>query len=437
MMKGVDIMVKYNHKMRDFVKEYASVREVCSLEGIYFNSSKRADCPICRAKARLTKKDDINNFKCWSCGASGDGITLYSKIHNVDFKEAVMDLAEKFGYQEDANVQVAKVKEKEVKKVEIKKESKKELSEEQIELYHNVYETLAEVCGITPADKSQVVNRNIKSNKYDDFFSLRVNDVKLGKLIMICANRYSYTVEDIAKVPGFFLRGEKLKMTPLFGLGLKARNSQGKITGIQVRTNYEDCKYLWLSSEKHNGVSCGTPVSVDYPLNVVDAEKMNTTELIQNSASTIFIGEGKFKNIAINQEFNSIAIGLAGVNNWRGRVKQELDYIDNIRPVKNIMIAFDADMCFNFLIAEQFIKMMQEELDDYTNRNVRVAIWDIRYGKGIDDMIENGYRNKLKSIPFSEFVEKYNEFKAHCERLGLTTEQKIERTSLYNQHFHF
>ncbi|MCI7208528.1 MAG: DUF3854 domain-containing protein [Clostridium sp.] len=431
-------MMKYNHKMRDFVKEYASVREVCSLEGIYFNSSKRADCPICRAKAKLTIKDDINNFKCWSCEAKGDGITLYSKIHNVDFKEAVIGLAEKFGYQEDAEVQVAKVQEKEIKKVEIKKESKKELSEDKINLYHNVYDTLAQVCGITPADKDYIRNRGVKENKMEDFFSLRnVNDVKMGQLIMMCAKEYSYTVEDIASVPGFMLRGKRLKLAPLYGLALKARNAQGKIIGIQVRTQFEDTKYLWLSSDKFGGASCGTPVSVDYPLNVVDAEKMSSKELIENSASTVFIGEGKFKNIAINQEFNSIAIGLAGVNNWRGRVKQELDYINNIRPVKNIMIAFDADMCFNFLIAEQFMKMMEEELSDYTNKNVRVAIWDIRYGKGIDDMIENGHRSKLKSIPFSEFVAKYNEFKDRCEKLGLTKDDKTERTMIYNQLFHF
>ena len=431
-------MVKYNHKMRDFVKEYASVREVCSLEGIYFNSSKRADCPICRAKARLTIKENINNFKCWSCGASGDGITLYSKIHNVEFKEAVEGLAEKFGYQEDAKVQVAKVQEKEVKKVEIKKEPKKELTEDKIELYHNVYATLAQVCGITPADAAYVRNRGVKENKMKDFFSLRnVNDVKIGQLIMICAKEYSYSVEDIASVPGFMIRANKLKLVPLYGLGLKARNAQGKIIGIQVRTQFEDTKYLWLSSEKQGGTSCGTPVSVDYPKNVVDSEKMTSKELIENSASTIFIGEGKFKNIAINQEFNSIAIGLAGVNNWRGRVKQELDYIDNIRPIRNIMIAFDADMCFNFIIGEQFIKMMEEELSEYSNRNVRVATWDIRYGKGIDDMIESGFRKKLKSVSYDEFVETYNSFKAHCDKLGLTKDDKAERTMIFNQHFHF
>jgi len=422
--------------MRDFVKEYASVSEVCSLEGVSFNSSKRAMCPCCRS-TKLTKKDSINNFKCWSCGIEGDGIKLYGYIHNTDFKETVIGLAEKLGYKEDEKVQVAKIEAKEIKKIEIKAEERKELTIEQVELYNNVYETLADVCQILPKDYAYInCKRGVRSYKMRDFFSLNyVDEVKLGRLTQICSNKYGYTIEDIARVPGFYLKNDKLQINKLYGIALKARNAEGKVIGIQVRTNFEDCKYLWLSSDKYGGKSCGTPVSVDYPLNAVHAEDMGVEELIQNSASTVFIGEGKFKGCAINQEFNSIAISLAGVNNWRGRTKQELDYINAVRPVKNIMICFDADMCYNFLIAEQFIKMMQEELKDYSNRNVRVAVWNIRYGKGIDDIIENGYRSKLKSMPFNEFVEKYNEFKAHCEKINLTKDKQDERTMLYNQYF--
>jgi hypothetical protein len=429
--------MKYTHKMRDFVKEYASVREVCFLEGISFNGYGRAKCPICGGRGEsFTIKESINNFKCWSCNKGGDGITLYSNIHNTDFKESVIALAERLGYKEDADIQVAKIDAKELKKVEIKQEEKKGLTAEQIELYNNVYEALSEVCGTVPADKAYVLNRGIKENKLKDFFSLRyITEGKLRRILNDCKSKYGYTVKDIAKVPGFYENAGNLKINPLYGLALKARNAEGKVIGIQVRTEFEECKYLWLSSDKNGGVSCGTPVSVDYPLNAIHSEKMDTKQLIDNSASTIFIGEGKFKGCIINQEFNSIAISLAGVNNWRGRVKQELDYINNIRPIKNMMICFDADMCYNFQIGEQFIKMVKEELESYSTKKVRVAIWDIRYGKGIDDMIENGFRSKLKSITFDEFENLYKGFREHSDKRGYTKDDKDERTELFNQYF--
>ena len=224
--------MKYTHSMRDFVKEYATVREVCFLEGIRFNSYKRAKCPICHGRGEtFTTKDSINNFKCWSCGEFGDGITLYSKIHGTDFKESVIALAERLNYKEDEKV-VVKASQP-AKKVEVNIE-KKELTAEQVELYDTVYEVLADVCGITPADYVYINRRKVKSNKMKDFFSLRyVDDVKLGKLIQVCTNKYKLNLEDIAKVPGFYLENGKLQIKKLYGIALKARNAQGKVIYIR------------------------------------------------------------------------------------------------------------------------------------------------------------------------------------------------------------
>lgn len=423
--------MKYTHAMLEYVKDMVTIEGVCASENIVFNSSKKADCPICGKKANFTIKN--GKYKCWSCNCSGDSIDLYREIYGVNFKDATIALASKFGYCEDG-IKLERLKPA------IKNEEKvvedKTLSEEQVNLYHNVYEELALVCGLTQADRHIVEYvRGVRHLKKNDFFSFNVDDMKLGRLIMLCRDKYGYTIEDIAKVPGFYIEDNKLKIKRLYGLGMKARNSKGKVIGIQVRTEFKDSKYLWLSSSNVGGSSCGTPVSVEYPFNAINTSLNNIDELIENSSQTVFITEGKFKGCSINQEFNAIAITLAGINNWRGLVKQELDYIDERKPIKNIMLCFDADMCYNYIIEEQPRKMMTEELNKYMDRNVRVAVWDIRYGKGIDDVISAGFRSKLKSIPVNEFWEKYKAFVDRCEKLGLGKDDKSERTMIFNQIF--
>jgi DNA primase len=45
----------------------------------------------------FTVSPDKGIFKCFGCGVAGDVITFYMKIKGLDFKQAILDLAERCG----------------------------------------------------------------------------------------------------------------------------------------------------------------------------------------------------------------------------------------------------------------------------------------------------------------------------------------------------
>ena len=101
---------------------------------------------------------------------------------------------------------------------------------------------------------------------------------------------------DLIGVPGFYFDEEKSKIVfiGVKGIGIKVRNYDGKIIGIQVRlTNArvdkntgKQLRYVWFSSPKKKlGCSSGSPVDVTYP-------RIPNEEI----KAVVFITEGKFKS---------------------------------------------------------------------------------------------------------------------------------------------
>jgi len=60
-----------------------------------YGSILRGSCPFHQDSktANLTIYPATNTFYCFACGKFGDVITLYQKLHNVDFKQAIKELA--------------------------------------------------------------------------------------------------------------------------------------------------------------------------------------------------------------------------------------------------------------------------------------------------------------------------------------------------------
>jgi len=60
----------------------------------------------------FTVSPDKGIFKCFGCGASGDVISFYMKIKGLDFKQAILELAERCGISVDESLLAQKRKEK-------------------------------------------------------------------------------------------------------------------------------------------------------------------------------------------------------------------------------------------------------------------------------------------------------------------------------------
>ena len=188
-----------------------------------------------------------------------------------------------------------------------------------------------------------------------------------------------------------------------------------------VRTNFfetakktKNPKYYWCGSkDEPNGCSPGSPVDVLIPKNI--------------AFNTCFITEGKFKIEKIIEEFTSPAISVQGVGNWRGKINPEIKFISkNYFNIRNIFCCYDADLSMNFSIFTACRDLIKEELKDLDLASVKIAVWDYKLGKGLDDMINNGHKDKLISIDFNYFAEYFEEYIEEIKKMyPNTTETKI------------
>ena len=90
-----------------------------------------------------------------------------------------------------------------------------------------------------------------------------------------------------------------------------------------------------------------------------------------------------------------MSIGIAGINNWRKKVKKDYNFITSKKNFKNLVIFADADCCYNPSIFIQFKEMLAQELQGI-KQDVYVAYWNITLGKGIDDVIHSGEEDSIK-----------------------------------------
>jgi DNA primase len=89
----------------DLVSQYVKLKRV--------GKNYVGHCPFHSERTpSFTVSHDKGIFKCFGCGAAGDVITFYMKIKGLDFKQAILDLAERCGISVDESLFAQKRKEK-------------------------------------------------------------------------------------------------------------------------------------------------------------------------------------------------------------------------------------------------------------------------------------------------------------------------------------
>lgn len=214
----------------------------------------------------------------------------------------------------------------------------------------------------------------------------------------------------LEKIPGFYKRVKEDNFTFMryTGIGIPIVNENGNIVGIQIRKDNDDGqRYTWFSSafaindekkENEKGTSSGSPVAVVYP------------EKIKYKA--IFITEGFFKAVEIAKKFGCIALSVQGVSTWKP-IKAIVDNLYNVVNIPNFEVkyiypAFDADMCRNINVYLQ-LKKMTDSLRLDRDFVINYICWDMDLGKGIDDMLIDGYKSKIKPVDKDSYDRAYQE----------------------------
>lgn len=430
--------------LRDNLKSNINTSDVFSLYYGPVNGGRgrkyvQVECPMCHKK-KFTLYDNV--CECFGCGTNGrmDIFSLYMLLNNTgDFQQALYGLARDFSFISHEEYDRYMSKNITSKPLEInydainerrrlQEQKERECPEAKLqspEVIHNVYTVIKEMYPVTGKQRYAIRKERGLSNERinKDYFRMPfVDDAFYSKLFKAIKERFNYEPTDLIGVPGFFSYDMKaIKFVKRKGLGLLMSGADNIIRGIQIRTydeidsngkmvmhdKYDEegnkidrAKYYWCgSSGLPNGCGPGSPVDVIIPKHV---EKM---------FKTCFITEGKFKEEILVDTFNCPTISVQGVGNWIGRIAPEIEFISkNFKEVKHTYSAYDADMAFNFKVFNQCKHMIEEELQPLGVSSM-IVVWDYHYGKGIDDAIMNGHKDKLKAVDFYTYAELYEKFK--------------------------
>lgn len=346
-----------------------------------------------------------NIFRDWTLGIGGDVITFIQQANNMDFKQAVDYLHDRyFGIDYDRE----KPKINFVRTVSQERTVEK-LSEVDL---HQAYSIFLDMCKLSKQDYLYLKeNRSLSYNDISKYgFKSFPEPTKNFRIEL--TNKLRNAGIDISKVPGLFQfkDGKLATFKPYNGILIPVINENGKIAGLQIRKaelqSKDENRYMWFSSsfteyepDKYAAVgrSPGTPISVVYE------GKDNL------SVKEIYVTEGIFKAIAIGKTFDCPAVSVQGITNWKDIV-EALDTIKKVYPnLSTINVAFDADFINNDRVSEQIIKMSEAITEAYPSFNCVVSTWDISNGKGIDDLINtvSAPKNYMSQKPVSIFKEEF------------------------------
>ena len=93
-------MARYSDELVDEIRNSNDIVDVISQYVVLKGSGRNffGLCPFHREKSpSFSVSPDKQIFHCFGCGVGGDVIHFVSKIENLDFKQAIENLAEKSG----------------------------------------------------------------------------------------------------------------------------------------------------------------------------------------------------------------------------------------------------------------------------------------------------------------------------------------------------
>lgn len=385
--------------------------------------------------------------KCFSCGAGGDVIKVHALKKNINYIESALHLAVEHNriteeeYNKFSNKEYSGKNNKKAKTREIFYSKKDAEQFKNIiapdEILNNVYTAFYNVSTLSKEHEEYLKNerkysdQDIKEGKYFTFPSRNIMKVFEERL----KKDYGYDPDILTNVPGFYRDKESGYFTfaKNSGLGICITNAKGFIIRIQIRRDkaqINKSRYIWFSSsfiekdeklmEKFDcATGAGSGIDVVYPKVL--------------KYRTMFITEGRFKAKKIADTFNCVAISVQGVTNWRN-IEKEIECIqENYKDVefKNIYVAYDADIAYNTQVFNQAMKMVHMLKKAFINMAISYVLWDVNYGKGIDDLINAGYHGMLETKESTEFEKLYKDFVEAVEKKhGNIQKNKVKKIIL-------
>lgn len=366
-------------------------------------------------------------YYCFGCGAKGNGITYVKEKFfggdEGDSREVVLKIAQDKGLLtlKDNLLITTSYQKKE------RSPSPELTPAKSIEERDFIYNLFLSCCPLKKEDRQYLkTHRGLTDEQIDKkgyrsapnrsiLFSEKDNRITEGFSSFTQAlAMQKIKKEDVLGVPGFYLEKKRIKneekelltFSKATGILIPCKDANGLIQAIQIdpkaklKEHWKGPKYYWWSSahadkltnsKLSKGCSAGAPIGVVYP------KKLKT--------SCIFITEGDYKAESIARYFGGIAISLQGVGNWKGitetlyGVQNSSEYQSFSDKKKDLIVAFDGDMVYNYAVFSQ-LKKMTDHIHCMYDFKLYYLCWHIKYGKGIDDVLMSypNYVDVLKKI---------------------------------------
>lgn len=378
-----------------------------------------------------------NNCWCWSCQNGGGVIDSVAKILCVDYTEAALQIAADFGMispEQFEALNASGVKyEKKAHGAGYKWDNGDDVvSEDEMLFRNNVYQALKAVCPLLPSDRIYLIGRGVPAKRIDrDYFTMPGIDVtkavreKYRELF-----HESCDPERLSGVPGFFgtVKGRHFEVTMFTpsGVGILLRNTAGLIVAIQYRDRDPEAsvRYRFLSGDTgrkkgegidFNGASVGSPVDVIPP-----------TECLWNGRVAVTEGKFKAEQLALK---GYVAVSVQGVFNFKN-VPGELVHIsERYGKIQSVDVFYDADAITNpnvCLAREKLAKCLTKH-----SYFVRIAVWNPKFGKGIDDFILRNERHPGRFFSPETAGEAFqNALNGAMAKYGVTSDTPVAQVTL-------
>lgn len=198
-------------------------------------------------------------------------------------------------------------------------------------------------------------------------------------------------------VPGLYFRGGKWRANAAPGFFIPVLNRDGRIRRLQIRTPYEDPKYVWFSSDRDKdgnkydlGASSGSPVH--YRL---------------TDGKVLWINEAPLKTdyvwLKSNRQWS--CIGSAGVGSAREELAEE-----TLNPqYQYAVIAADGNWRTNGHVARAVARLYRA-IEQTSGLETKIGVWEGEIG--IDEALKLGL--KLYEVSYDYWLRKINRAFRHA-----------------------
>lgn len=314
-----------------------------------------ASCPFCGdhgpGKYHLSLNTVTDQYRCNLCGASGNSVSLYARLHDLSNKEAYLELAKDGKVYPMPSQPVPQTQERKPRTLEER---------------HAVYSEMLSFLTLSQRHRENLLERGlsekrIQRNGYRSMPETPAQRRLLAKLVG--------SSHELLGIPGFYTRYGQWTLAGPGGFLIPVRDKDGLIQGLKIRLDDADepeRKYRWLSSRgrsMQNGTRSYSWIHV-------------TGDRTRKRA---FLTEGPLKgDVASFLANDALFICTGGVNAIKGLRETILAL-----GVREIVEAMDMDQMTNPQVRNAILTM-RREVQRIPGIKYSKYSWNPAY-KGVDD----------------------------------------------------